>query len=156
MAAVLTVTGVVVAPLLHNKVSVVPVAVNSELPQLFITVTPGETGIALGDAVPLPDALIQPPTVCVTVYVAAVVAVMDEPVSPVLHDKLVPVALNTELPQLSVTVIAGARGIGLGAATPVPGTLVEPLTVCVTVYAPGLVTVIDEEDSPVLHSNVPV
>ena len=50
----------------------------------------------------------------------------------------------------------GSGGIVLGAAIPVPGTLVEPLTVCVTVYVPGLITVMDGEDSPVLHSNVPV
>ena len=96
MPAAVTVTGVVVAPLLHNKVPVVPVAVNSELPQLFVTVTPGATGIVLGDDVPLPDALVQPLTVCVTVYVSAVVAVIDEPVSPVLHDKLEPEAVNNE------------------------------------------------------------
>ena len=96
MAAVVTVTVAVVAPLLHNKFPVVPVAVNTELPQLFVTVTPGATGIVLGDAVPLPDTLVQPLTVCVTVYVPAVVAVMDEPVSPVLHDKLEPEVFNTE------------------------------------------------------------
>jgi len=133
VAAAVTVTGVVVAPLLHNKVPVVPVAVNSELPQLFITVTPGATGIVLGDAVPLPDALVQPLTVCVTVYVPAVVAVMDEPVSPVLHDKLLPEVVNTEEPQLSLTVTTGPKGIALGADVPLPAALVQLFTVCVTV-----------------------
>ena len=37
----------VVALLLHNNVPVVPVAVNTELPQLFVTLTPGVEGIAL-------------------------------------------------------------------------------------------------------------
>ena len=34
------------ALLLHNKLPIVPVAVNNELPQLFVTVTPGADGIA--------------------------------------------------------------------------------------------------------------
>jgi hypothetical protein len=50
---------VVVAPLLHNKVPVVPVAVNTELPQLFATVTIG-AGVLTGAAIPLPPALVQP------------------------------------------------------------------------------------------------
>ena len=132
MAAVVTVTVAVVAPLLHNKVPVVPVAVNTELPQLFVTVTPGATGIVLGDAVPLPDTLVQPLTVCVTVYVPTVVAVMDEPVSPVLHDKLEPEVFNTELPQLSLTVTTGAKGIVFGADVPLPDALVQLFKVCVT------------------------
>ena len=37
----------VVAALLHNRVPVVPVAVNTELPQLLVTLTPGVEGIAL-------------------------------------------------------------------------------------------------------------
>ena len=57
---------------------------------------------------------------------------MDELVSPVLHIKLVPVALNTELPQLFTTVTTGA-GVVTGAATPLPAALVQPFTVCVTV-----------------------
>ena len=57
---------VLVSPVLHNKV---PEAVvdNTELPQLFITVTPGVEGVAIGAAVPKPFALAQPPTVCFTV-----------------------------------------------------------------------------------------
>lgn len=136
---------------------VVPLAVNSELPQLFITVTPGETGIALGVAVALPDALMQPPTVCVTVYVAAVVDVIDAVVSPVLQCKFVPIEFNTELPQLSITVTTGAKGIGLGTDVPLPGALVQLFTVWVTVYTALFVTVIDEPVSPVLHNkSVPV
>lgn len=53
-----------VEPVLQCKLE--PVAVNTELPQLLTTVIIGGTGIALGDAVTLPGALIQPPTVCVT------------------------------------------------------------------------------------------
>ena len=41
-----TVIDVVVAALLHNNVPVVPVAVNTELPQLFTTLTPGVEGLA--------------------------------------------------------------------------------------------------------------
>jgi hypothetical protein len=57
---VVTVIDVVVAPLLHNKVPVVPVAVNTELPQLLTTDTPGADGIVLGAAIPVPAALVQP------------------------------------------------------------------------------------------------
>jgi hypothetical protein len=57
---------------------------------------------------------------------------MDELVSPVLHTKLVPVVLNTELPQLFTTVTTGA-GVVIGAATPLAEGLVHPFTVCVTV-----------------------
>ena len=59
---------VFVAPVLHNNEPVTPVAVNTELPQLFTTFT---TGVATeefnGAAVPLPDVLVQPFNVCVTV-----------------------------------------------------------------------------------------
>ena len=51
-----------VAPLLHNKVPVVPVAVNTELPQLLETVTTGAAGLS-GAATALPAALLQPFTV---------------------------------------------------------------------------------------------
>jgi hypothetical protein len=53
---------------------------------------------------------------------------MDELVSPVLHTKLVPVVLNTELPQLFTTVTTGA-GVLIGAATPIPAALVQPFIV---------------------------
>ena len=51
----------VVAALLHNKLPVVPVAVSTELPQLFVTVTVGAgTAELIGAATPLPAALVQP------------------------------------------------------------------------------------------------
>ena len=125
----------VVAPLLHNKEPVNDVAVNIELPQLFTTVTTGADGIACGAATPLPEELVHPFTICVTVYVPAVVTVMDEVVAPLLHNKepLNEPAVNVELPQLSTTDTVGADGIAFGAATPPPEGLVQPFTVWVTV-----------------------
>ena len=125
----------VVAPLLHNNAPVNEPAVTVELPQLFTTPTVGADGITLGAATPLPAALVQPVTVCVTVEVPAVVTVIDVVVAPLLHNN-VPVnepAVNTELPQLLVTVTTGADGVGMGAAIPLPAGLVHPFTVCVTV-----------------------
>ena len=56
-------------------------------------------------------------------------------VAPVLHNKD-PVndpAVNVELPQLFTTLTVGADTLAFnGAATPVPGLLVHPFTVCVT------------------------
>jgi hypothetical protein len=60
VAAFVTVIEVEVAPLLHNKVPVKLLAVNNELPQLFVTVTVGADGIAFGAEAPLPLALVQP------------------------------------------------------------------------------------------------
>ena len=57
----------VVAPLLHNNEPVKLLAVKSELPQLFVTVTVGAGGITFGAEVPLPLALVQPFADCVTV-----------------------------------------------------------------------------------------
>jgi hypothetical protein len=57
----------VVAPLLHNKEPVNDVAVNVELPQLLTTVTPGADGTTLGAVTRLPEGLVHPFTVCVTV-----------------------------------------------------------------------------------------
>ena len=54
---------VVVAPLLHNSEPVNEPAVNVELPQLLTTDTVGADGIAVGAAMPLPEALVQPFTV---------------------------------------------------------------------------------------------
>ena len=65
--AVVTVTDEVVAPLLHNKEPVKDVAVNVELPQLSTTDTMGADGISCGAATPLPEGLVQPFSVCVTV-----------------------------------------------------------------------------------------
>ena len=115
-----------VDPLLHN--GFVPVVLKRELPQLSDTVTAGAEGIVLGAAAPLPEALVQPFTVCVTVYVAFVMTVMDELVSPVLHNKFDPLVLNRELPQLLLTVTTGA-GVLTGAATPLPAALVQPFIV---------------------------
>ena len=58
----------VVAPVLHNNDPVNDPAVNIELPQLFTTVTVGEETLAFnGAAIPLPEGLVHPFTVCVTV-----------------------------------------------------------------------------------------
>ncbi len=54
-------------------------------------------------------------------------------VSPVDHNKLDPVAVNVDDPQLSTTVTVGAEGTATGAAVPDPFALVQPPTVCVTV-----------------------
>jgi hypothetical protein len=126
----------VVAPVLHNREPVNPDTVNKEFPQLLTTSTTGiATDTINGAATPLPGVLVHPFTVCVTVYVPAVVTVIDAVVSPVLHNKepVNPVAVNMELPQLSTTVTDGAGGTGFGAAVPVPAALVHPFTVCVTV-----------------------
>ena len=103
--------------------------------QLSTTVTTGVAGVVLGAAVPLPGALIQPFTVVVTVYVPAVLTVIVVVVSPVLHSR-VPGAVveRVEVPsQLSTTVTSGVAGVVLGAAVPLPGKLIQPLTVVVTV-----------------------
>ena len=54
---------VAVALLLHNNDPVKLLAVNTELPQLFATVTVGADGNVTGADVPLPVALIHPFTV---------------------------------------------------------------------------------------------
>ena len=60
---------------------------------------------------------------------------MDGVVSPVLHsnDPVKPEAASTELSQLLTTSTAGAAGIVFFAAIPLPGALLHPFTVCVTV-----------------------
>ena len=50
-------------------------------------VTTGADGIAKGAAIAEPEALVHPPNVLVTVYVPAVVTVIDEVVAPVFHNK---------------------------------------------------------------------
>ena len=70
-----------------------------------------------GAAVPLPAALVQPFTVCVTVYVPAAVTVMGLVVAPLLQNN-VPVtlvAVNVLLPQLFATVTDGAAGVAFTA-----------------------------------------
>jgi phage tail protein X len=120
-----------VAPLLHNNEPVKPEAVNSELPQLSVTVILGVgTAEFIGAATPLPVILVQPVIVCVTVYVPAVTTVIEAVVSPVLHNKdpVKPAAVNTELPQLLATDTAGAFGVVLGVAVPLPALLVQPFS----------------------------
>src|SRR5712671_7977532 len=125
----------VVAPLLHNNDPVKLLAVNTELLQLLTTPTVGADGEAIGADVPLPAPLVHPATVCVTVYVAAFVTVMDDVVAPLLHnnDPVKFEAVNTELPQLFTTPTVGADGAATGAGVPLPVALVHPPTVCVTV-----------------------
>ena len=67
VAAVVTVIAEAAAPLLHNKGPLYPDVDNTELPQLFTTVTTSEDGIALGAATPLLEGLVHPFTVWVTV-----------------------------------------------------------------------------------------
>jgi hypothetical protein len=122
--------------LLHNNDPVKDSAVSVELPQLLTTDTAGAVGIVFGAAVPLPDGLVHPLTVCVTVYVPPVVTVMDGVVAPLLHNNepVNPEAVNTELPQLFTTPTVGAATAEFaGAAVPLPAGLVHPFTVCVTV-----------------------
>ena len=132
MPGVVTFIEGVVAPVLHNKDPVKDPAVIVELPQLLTTVTEGADGLAIGAATPLPDELVHPFTVCLTVYVPAAVTVIEGVVAPVFHNKD-PVnepAVNVELPQLLTTVTVGTGTLELiGAAVPLPGALVKPFTV---------------------------
>lgn len=104
--------------MLHNT-GPLAVAVNTELPQLFTTLTSGGATVEInGEAISLRFGLAQPSTVCDTVYVPSVVTVIELVVSPVLHNNVpvTPVAVNTELPQLLITDISGAVGIVFGVA----------------------------------------
>jgi hypothetical protein len=47
-------------------------------------------------------------------------------------------------------------GADAGAAVPRPAALVHPFIVCVTLYDPALLTVIEELVAPVLQSKLPV
>jgi hypothetical protein len=158
--AVVTVIDGVVSPVLHNNAPVKFDAVSNEVPsQLSATVTVGAAGALPGFATPPPGLEIHPtPRDCVTVYVPAVVTVIDGVVSPVLHSN-VPVkfdAVSNDVPsQLSVTVTVGAAGALPGFAIPLPGPEVHPApTDWVTVYVPGTVTVIGLVVAPVLHNIV--
>ena len=83
--------------------------------------------------------------------------VIEEVVSPVLHNKLPDAVVDSnDVPQLIVTFITDLDGVVPGVATPVPFALAQPLTVVLTVYVPAVLTVIDEEVAPVLQSSVPV
>ena len=66
MAALVTVIDEVVWPLLHCNEPLALVD-NMELPQLFVTDTTGADGVDFGTDVPLPDSLVHPSTVAVTV-----------------------------------------------------------------------------------------
>jgi nitrate/nitrite transporter NarK len=139
----------VVSPVLHSNVPVKFDAVSVDVPsQLSVTVTVGAAGALPGFAIPLPLGEVHPaPRDCVTVYVPAVVTVIDGVVSPVLHSN-VPVkfdAVSVDVPsQLSVTVTVGAAGALPGFAIPLPLGEVHPAPRdCVTVYVPAVVTVID-------------
>ena len=93
------------------------------------------TGIGFGAATPLFAGLIQPFTVCVTVYVPADITVIDVVVAPLLHNNVPekPEAVSTELPQLFITSTIGASTTEVnGAAVPPAAALVHPLIVCVT------------------------
>ena len=58
---------------------------------------------------------------------------MEGVVAPLLHSMVPPAGIDkVELPQLFATVTTGVAGL-VGAATPEPARLVQPLTVLVTV-----------------------
>ena len=124
----------VVSPVLQSNVPVKFDAVSNEVPlQLSVTVTVGAFGGLPGLATPLPAADVHPtPTDWVTVYVPAVVTVIDGVVAPVLHNKapVKLVAASNDVPsQLSVTITVGAFGGLPGLATPLPVTDVHVPTV---------------------------
>ena len=113
------------------------VPVGTVQPGCTDTVAVGAAGNATGAAVTeLLIILVHPPTVCVTVYVPAVVTVLGLPVPASLQVSVpvAPVAVMVELPQLFTTVNTGAAGTGNGAVfTELLTGLVQPPTVCVTV-----------------------
>jgi hypothetical protein len=125
------VIAVVVALLLHNNNPVKFPAVNTELPQLLATVIVGAVGMTFGSDKPLAAGLVQPFTVCVAVYEAVSVTVIDVVIAPLLHnnDPVKLPAVNTELPQLLTTLTVGAVGTATGAEDPLPVGLVQPFTV---------------------------
>ena len=90
---------------------------------------------------------------------ALVVTVILSVVAPLLHENVAPgtpVAVNTEFPQLLAMATVGADGMAFGAAVPLPGVLVHPFTVCLTVKVPVVLTVIDDAVAPLLHNKEPV
>ena len=107
-----------VEPLFQSNVPENPFAVNMELPQLLTTDTPGALGIIFGAATVPANALVQPSTVCVAVYVPAPAIAIEVVVCPVFHntEPETPVAVKTELPQLLTTDISGGDGMDFGAA----------------------------------------
>ena len=93
-----------------------------------------------------------------TLYVPAVVTLMEEVIAPVLHNRLpVEVVDKVDVPlQLLITVITGVAGVVCGAALFEPALLVHPLNEAVTEYAPADVTDMEEVVPPLLHNNVPL
>ena len=127
----------VVAPLLHNREPAALVE-SVELPQLFTTVTTGAEGVVLGADIPLPAVLLQPLLpFAITVYVAALLTVMDAVVALLLHNTLPPdgiVVESVDVPlQLFTTVTTGVEGTAFGAVIPLPFALVHPFMVVFTV-----------------------
>ena len=89
----------VIAPLLHNKVPVVPVAANIELPQLFVTVIPGAGGTAFMDSIAAAVAIDPPSLVHRARYrllASAIVVANDSVVfvAPVIFVQVVPFVLT--------------------------------------------------------------
>lgn len=153
----------VVSPVDHNKL--VPEVVNVDDPQLSTTVTTGVAGAAGSDNVSFNVFEVHPSS-NVIAYDPAVspLIVYGRVTTPLLPDEVpvhvtvpVPVPFTTMDPLLFPhddgfvnvpVVIVGATN---GAAVPDPAILVHPPTVCVTVYNPGVVTVIEAVVSPVDH-----
>jgi hypothetical protein len=116
----------VVAPVDQSRLE--PVAVNKEDPQLLVILTTGAAGTANGAAVAEAGALAQPPMVCVTVYVPGDVTVIVALVAPVDQRRFNPVALNTDDPQLFVTVATGADGSAVTFTVIVPQSTDDSIT----------------------------
>ena len=95
----------------------------------------GVAGVVFGALVPLPDILVHPLTVVVTVNVPAVFTVMEAVAEPLLHKRSPDASVDrVEVPsQLSTTVTTGVASVVPGVAVPVPCKLVQPPTVLVTV-----------------------
>ena len=114
----------VVAPVLHSKVPVVPVAFKTELPQLLVTPTVGVTGIAFTvNAAPselaVPALLLHTARYCLPLSAIVVANVYVALVAPVIFDHVVP------LPDCHCTV-----GAGLPLADEVKLTLAPSHFVC--------------------------
>jgi len=122
----------VVWPVLQVKVPPEGVATKVENPQLGVALMVGAAGVPLVNPVALPFGLGHPlAAVCLTVYVVAVVTLIEEVVAPVLHSN-VPVAdveRIDEPSQLLVTVTSGAGGTVFGAAVTKESGPVQPAVV---------------------------
>ena len=116
----------VVAPVLHSKVPVVPVAFKTELPQLLVTPTVGVTGIAFTvNAAPselaVPALLLHTARYCLPLSAIVVANVYVALVAPVIFDHVVP------LPDCHCTV-----GEGVPLAADVKLAFVPAHLVCAT------------------------